>query len=540
MTRRRAARPALAHVAAHFAAYVDAYALLGGAAVAGAQAAPAAPAGKAVYDEWCAGCHGVDGKGDGPAADRMLPQPRDFTRGVFQIRTTASGELPTDADLQRVIDEGMPGTAMPGWKAHLTGRERSDVLAYIKTFSTFFAGAKPTAIALGSAPAASDAGLREGRAAYRTLECFKCHGEAGRGDGPSAPTLKDDWGHPIRAADLTASWRFNGGSAVEQIHTRLRTGLDGTPMPSYADAVESRVVTAEQLWRVAQYVRSLSPERPPEPREVIRAARVERGLPRGPADSAWAAAPRHYVPLVGQVIRKPRWFAPTVHALWVQALHDDRQLALRVTWTDPSRSPSPAWNEWLERVRGAVTSVDAPLGAAQGPDRLALWFPAGASSGGELPYFLGGSARRPVYALRWTSDPDRLEEGTGTGLGRFAAQGGAPEATHSVRYANGEWQLQVTRALTPRDTARGARFAPGAATPIAFFAADGSNGEDEVRGAVSAWYAVHLDVPTPRVAYASPVAAMLVTAGLGSLLVRRAQRRARDDDNGSSSEREAT
>src|SRR5215208_2381058 len=137
MTRRPAARPALAYVAACVAAYT----LLGGAAVAGAQAAPAAPAGKAVYDEWCAGCHGVDGKGDGPAADRMLPQPRDFTRGVFQIRTTASGELPTDADLQRVIDEGMPGTAMPGWKSHLTGRERSDVLAYIKTFSTFFAGA---------------------------------------------------------------------------------------------------------------------------------------------------------------------------------------------------------------------------------------------------------------------------------------------------------------------------------------------------------------------------------------------------------------
>lgn len=502
-----------------------------------AQQAQQAQPGRAVYDEWCAGCHGDQGKGDGPAADRMLPRPRDFTRGVYQIRTTASGELPTDADLMHVIDAGMPGTAMPGWESHLSQQARTDVRAYIKTFSRFFAGAAPAAIATGSAPSPSDEGMRSGREGYTKLECFKCHGAAGRGDGPSAPTLKDDWGHPVRAADLTASWRFNGGGTVEQIHARLRTGLDGTPMPSFSDAVEANVVTPEQLWRVAQYVRSLSPETPPAPSEVIRAARAEGALPAGPGDTAWAAAGRYYVPLVGQVIRKPRWFAPTVEAVWVQAMHDGRRLALRIAWSDPSRSPDPPWDEWLGRIRAAVTPVDGPLAAAQGPDRLGLWLPPGSYTEGELPYFLGGSQRRPVYALRWTSTPDRLEEGVGTGLGRFAALGGAPQAVHAARYTDGEWQLQITRALAPADTTRAARFAAGAATPIAFFAADGSSGEDELRGAVSAWYAVHLDVPTPRVAYASPVAAMLVTAGLGSLLVRRAQRRARDD-NGSDSERE--
>ena len=90
--------------------------------------AQAAPRGKAIYDKWCAECHGANGAGDGSAATYMLPRPRDFTKGVYQIRTTASGELPADADIRRVIDEGMPGTAMPEWKTLLTSAERDDLV----------------------------------------------------------------------------------------------------------------------------------------------------------------------------------------------------------------------------------------------------------------------------------------------------------------------------------------------------------------------------------------------------------------------------
>ncbi|MEX2179210.1 MAG: c-type cytochrome, partial [Gemmatimonadaceae bacterium] len=264
----------------------------------------AAPRGKAVYDKWCAECHGVNGAGDGSAAAYMLPRPRDFTKGVYQIRTTASGELPTDADIRRVIDEGMPGTAMPGWSAHLTNAERDDLVAYLKSFSRFFAGTAPTRIAIGRAPSRSDETIASGRAAFTTLECAKCHGAQGRGDGQSAPTLADDDDRPIRAANLGASWSFNGGSSVEQIYTRLRTGLDGTPMPSFSDAVDANVVTDEQLWHVAQYVRSLSPEDPPDVREVVRVAQASGALPTSPDDSAWNAVERFWVPLVAQIIIK--------------------------------------------------------------------------------------------------------------------------------------------------------------------------------------------------------------------------------------------
>ena len=502
--------------------------------------APAAPhaAGRAVYERWCAGCHGDTGAGDGPAAATMLPRPRDFTRAVYKIRTTASGEIPTDADLLHVIDEGMPGTAMPGWKSRLSEEERRAVVAYLESLSDFFATGTPAkALALGQAPDGGDAAIASGRETYRKLECWKCHGQAGRGDGTSAPTLTDDWDHPIRAADLTQRWSFRGGATVEAIYARLRTGLDGTPMPSFADAIEGGLITDAQLWNVARYVHSLSPE-PPAVREVIR-ARLVTTLPASPDDSAWRSADRYWIPTVGQVIVRPRWFTPTVSGVWVQAMHDGRRLALRLAWHDPSRSPAPAWDEWLQRVATTVSDADGAVATTQGPDRLTLQWAPVVGDGSERPYFLGGSARRPVQVWRWTSAPDRVETGLERGLGSFApakvdtttnaatntAAGDA--IAHRATFAEGEWRLQLVRALRPSDTTRATRFTPGRAVPLALRVSDGSNGEDDRRGAVSTWYAVHLDVPTPAVAYAAPAATVLLTAGLGTLLVVRAQRRER-------------
>src|SRR5207248_4062470 len=161
-------------------------------------------AGKTVYVKWCAGCHGDTGDGKGVSAHYMLPRPRDFTGAVYKIRTTASGQLPTDADLLRAIDDGLPGSAMPAWKGRLSDAERGDVLADLKTFSAFFADTSQHVVALtfGSEPGGGTnaEALKAGRQFYDSIGCRKCHGDQGRGDGPSAPTLKDDAGFPIFAA----------------------------------------------------------------------------------------------------------------------------------------------------------------------------------------------------------------------------------------------------------------------------------------------------------------------------------------------------
>lgn len=487
-------------------------------------------AGRAVYEKWCAGCHGDGGAGDGPGAAAMLPRPRDFTFGIYQIRTTGTGQLPTDADLRRAIDDGIPGTAMPGWREQLSDRERGDLVAYLKTLSAFFADTtmRPVPLEFGSPPGGGDDALRVGRQFYDSIQCFKCHGDAGRGDGPSAATLKDDAGFPIHAADLTQGWRFNGGSSVEEIYRRMRTGLDGTPMPSFSDLLDQEFLSDEQLWRVAQYVHSLSPERPPEVRDVVHAPAWSGPLPADPGDSAWGGVEAYWFPLVGQIVRRPRWFTPAVAGVWVQAVHTADSLALRVVWNDRSRSPDSSWLEFTGMVLASVAGDDSVAPEAQlWPDQLAVQFPMRAATGMERPYFLMGSASDPVYQWRWTSVGEgRAVAGLARGLERFDTLPGPLSAR--ADYDRGQWRVVFTRALATADSANQLQFGAGQAIPVAFFAWDGSNGEHGGRMGLSTWYFLALDTPAPPGALAAPVVAMALTLGLGLMVVRRAQRRARN------------
>jgi DMSO reductase family type II enzyme heme b subunit len=451
-------------------------------------AAPDAP-GKALYVRWCSGCHGDAGVGDGFAASFMIPRPRDLTLGNFHIRSTRSGDVPTDADIRRIIAEGLPGTAMSGWKTALSPKAVDTLVGYVKAFSPFFKGPPPTPIVVGTEPKASPEGLVEGRRVYQQLKCFECHGTAGRGDGTSVPTLVDDQKMPIRATDLTKNWIFRGGPAVGDIYRGFRTGLNGTPMPAYT--AEANGVSDEQLWRLAQYVRSLSPAELPDTGSVIHATMIMDGpLPAAPEDNAWDRVPAHYVPLGGQVIVKPRWFAPNIDGVWVQAMYDERKLALKLTWHDPSRSPDSTFAPWLKKVVETMDHSDPPPITAQGPDRFAITFPTRIGADSTRPNFLGGNSVRAAYLWRWSSSPDTVEEGTTRGLARFTPLPTRNQLGHAARYRDGEWQLQFTRSLIPADSTTAPKFGGDYPVPVAFFAADGSNGEIGTRGSMSGWYTI--------------------------------------------------
>lgn len=486
--------------------------------------------GQAVYERWCAGCHGDDGSGDGPAAGYMLPRPRDFTTGLYQIKSTPAGALPSDADILRVIDEGMPGTAMPGWRGTLSGQERRALVEYLKSLSHFFASEPaPEPISPARAPRVTDEGLVEGREAYGTLECWRCHGDQGRGDGTSAYEQVDDDGFPIRPANLQQNWRFTGGGETEDIFLRLLTGLEGTPMPSQADAVESGVVTEEQLWRLAQYVRSLSPEEPPRVREVARAALLEGPLPTTFEDPVWEEAEEYFFPLVGQIIVRPRWFAPSVTGVWVRAVHNGEELALRLRWHDPSQSPNPRWREWQERVLATMEPQEGgPTEPGTYPDAFAVQFPRTIPTGMDRPYFLMGSAREPVYLWHWQSEPEKATEATARGLDRTEPLPGSQQGLASAAaWADGEWQLVLSRSLAVGDGDGDARLEieTGRAIPIAFHAWDGDNAEAGTRAAISTWYYLHLDEPASSSVFVLPIAATILTLGLGLVVVARSQRR---------------
>jgi mono/diheme cytochrome c family protein len=90
---------------------------------------------RGMYREHCALCHGIAGDGAGPVAAFMNPYPRDFRRGTFKFKSTEGpGTPPTDSDLKAILENGMPGTAMPAFR--LLGDDQIDALvAYVKHLS---------------------------------------------------------------------------------------------------------------------------------------------------------------------------------------------------------------------------------------------------------------------------------------------------------------------------------------------------------------------------------------------------------------------
>src|SRR3989442_777528 len=208
--------------------------------------------GKEEFEEHCIGCHGVKGDGNGLAATFLFPRPRDFTIGVFKFRSTPSGSLPTDGDLFRTITRGVRWTAMPTWH-ELPDKDRFAVITYIKTLSPRWKEEKPEPpVVLPPPPPATPELLARGKELYVKAKCWECHGDTGRGDGPSADQLKDDLKFPIRPADFTKG-QFKGGSHVDDIYRTMTLGLDGTPMPSFADSMSN-----EERWAISYFVLSFS------------------------------------------------------------------------------------------------------------------------------------------------------------------------------------------------------------------------------------------------------------------------------------------
>ena len=189
-----------------------------------------------LYESQCARCHGDRGHGDGKEARRLGFYARDFALGSFKCRCTPSGELPTDEDLLRTLTRGMPGTPMTKPPdVHWTREDELAVIQYIKSFSTKFV-AQTAAACISIPPRPADAGnaANEGRQIYRVLRCWNCHGVRGRGDGPGAARLKDDWDRPIKYFNFTFL-RFKCGNEDQDLYRTLHTGMNGTPMPSYRE-----------------------------------------------------------------------------------------------------------------------------------------------------------------------------------------------------------------------------------------------------------------------------------------------------------------
>lgn len=208
--------------------------------------------GKPLYKRYCIGCHGSYGDGTGENGVYLDPRPRDFVAAVFKCRSTPTGTLPLDSDLFATITRGVYASGMPSWLP-LEAQHRADLLAYLKDFSPRFKEEKPgEPLQIPPEPEANQESITRGEAVFKKMECYKCHGRDGRGNGPSASTLTDSKDRPIVPYDFTTGDRFKCGTTNEDLYRIFMTGLDGTPMPSFRDNIQPA-----EAWDLVHYLRTL-------------------------------------------------------------------------------------------------------------------------------------------------------------------------------------------------------------------------------------------------------------------------------------------
>jgi mono/diheme cytochrome c family protein len=517
-------------------------------------------AGRQVYIKRCLFCHGRFGMGDGVAARYLDPRPRDFTLGMFKFRSTGSGGMPTDADLFRTVSRGIPGTAMPAWGEGdftLSEIERWQVIYFVKSMVIDFQNedldpyVEGRQVPIGTPPPPTPERLAHGRDLFMKsgeAGCFECHGKNGRGNGGAAGNHTDDWGDFILPQNLTKPWRFKNGSRVRDIFRTLTLGLNGTPMPSFIDAMPND----QDRWDVALFVHSLQKPYSPD-NSVIEAVKIDGALPQTPDDPAWAAAAAIDIVTGGQVVLGPRWQNNSVDVVAAQALYNNEEVAFRFVWDDRFENlekeetafdpNSPAASaetiedevvtsndrayEWDEiealgdlwQGKDTYLPVDAArIRATIGnlPDQLAIHFPVKLPLPGksEKPYIFKGDPKHQVNAWQWIAGSDRVLDSNAKGpASSYKLQDGdgiTPVA--SSAFNDGQWQLVLRRKLTGDDRVD-TPFVPGQLIPFTTRVWDGSAGEAGRQSAISASYFVMLKTTTPKAAYCYGLlgaAAMLV------------------------------
>ena len=506
-------------------------------------------AGKEIYEKKCYYCHGITGDGNGPAAPRLDPKPRNFTRNEYKIRSTGLGVLPTDEDLFRIITSGVEGSAMPFWST-LTVVERWQVIHYIKTFNEDFKRKEtPSVVSIGAEASSNSESAERGKKLFKDAKCFLCHGEDGRADGPITTTLKGKWDLPYKARNLTKSWLFKGGNSTEDIFRTVTTGINETPMGSYAD-----YLTDEDRWHLTHYVKSISYDMKTE--VVLKSKLVVGNLPNSPDDDAWSTATSVELPLAGQIVASPRFWTPSANSIKIKSMYNKEDIAFLIEWDD------------MTNEQGEVYS-----------DAVALQFPTKIPEGLKKPYFAMGESGNSVVLWHWRAYEESLhadKKGAGDDLETATDGGGvvageqektghavgkgevtevkdvteeSTEATEAPKekfkglmtiremnakgfrnlavqpsgsqdskgkgyWKDGKWKVMITRPLVTGDKKIDIQFETGNLIPYALAVWDGSNKEIGGQKSISSWYYLTLEVTTPKSVYFYVIIAIIMGASI--------------------------
>lgn len=230
--------------------------------------------GKQSYEMYCAGCHGDNGDGEGPAARFLSPKPRDFRVGMLKFASVAAGQAPHDDDYLRTIQNGLAGTAMPSFRL-VSREEQNAMVAYLRTFITEPSPTGPgEKVHVPKDPYIKKPhlGAPAGEALYHGLaECSSCHPAYAPRDAIiehrkkfdmkstefrtamyASVEKESDWGAPITPPDFLVD-RIKTGDTKEEIVKVIAAGVGGTAMPNWAATLQPK-----QLWALAYYIESLA------------------------------------------------------------------------------------------------------------------------------------------------------------------------------------------------------------------------------------------------------------------------------------------
>jgi mono/diheme cytochrome c family protein len=519
--------------------------------------------GKKVYYKRCVWCHGVEGGGDGPSADRLFTRPRNFIQGTFKIRRTDSGELPLEDDLIRTVKNGLPGSAMPAWGEFLSEDEIVAVVNFVKTLvqDRSFDDADDTVNVqdFGTNPWGTKApyhlgipqeAIDQGKEIFTKNKCFECHGGEGRGDGN--PTMKDDWGFPIVAANWQQCWNFRGSRRNHydpfNVVRTVSTGLNGTPMPNFKDRI-----TVEDRWKLAAFVNSLCPRKKidnltskPIPDFLISSKYTEgKVVPKiddpswyipddDPNIKPWAKEfkdnpKKHYIAMAGQITRGKRNFDPKTDNLWVSS-----------RWSAEDNAVY-----YLLEYHLRFMSTDPEY-----PDAVAMQWPAKLQDlfGAEKPYFINGDSKKPVDIWKAnlmvqdytpTNAPNAkgyqvkgsVQEIVGHGIEALEVKkGGQVEIVDSL-FQQGKVRVMLRRSLKTEGEFD-VQIPTETFIPVSFLQWAGVDKEKDEHMAISTWYYTILEPPLPDSLYYMPPIMAVVFIGLQGWLVWMTKRTRRMYDEG--------
>ncbi|MDE1045704.1 MAG: ethylbenzene dehydrogenase-related protein [Nitrospinaceae bacterium] len=347
--------------------------------------------GRNIYLHMCVFCHGKDGNGGGTATDYLYPWPRDFRMGIFKFRSTPTDTLPRDEDLYRTIIKGIPGTSMPAWGDALSAQDTWALINLIKNFSPRFSkepqGKK---ITINEPPQVTPQLIARGKELFTKHKCDACHGQSLRGDGRLAESLLDAWKHAVFVQDITVPGYYKGGFEAKDIFRTVSTGLDGTPMSSYAHLPE------QDRWALVHYIRSQFTRefKKAEFETDVYSFRKDFELNTDVNSPIWDG-----VKSTNLVLRPLAARRDAIEVINFASVNNGEQLAVRLKWEDPTKNTFSELNQ--DYFRDGV-AVQFALG------NVTLH-----THGHNEPFFGMGNRGKPVNIWHWKSGLEETLEAEG-------------------------------------------------------------------------------------------------------------------------------